>query len=330
MRKRWLVGLVACVMVLAVGCGKDVDTVDGVNKELKATLESALSSLESYDSTYTVSSILEAPDGDTIYIEINCADGNYTEYPVDADGNIGTIENTGEGTPYMLSDWITGNGEMYLVSSDSENNTIFYRLPDKYAEICSSRSVMYVDKMIDRFTSIEYLQDAQADIGNGTETVSLYKCTLPSEYVREILGVGSYSLYDSIRQTHSDNTNVVTLCNYYLKDLDMNLTFSDAYVTLGVVDGMLKYMNLEVGGLGSRLYLTKAVITVPVTVREVPDFSGAPDYVVSMQEYADYIASFGSYEEAIASLNKGHVEENSTIEDKTPEFDTETSSEVEE
>ena len=83
----------------------------------------------------------------------------------------------------------------------------------------------------------------------------------------------------------------------------MNLTFSDAIVTIGVSDDMLKYMSLETGGLGTRLYLTKSVIMGSISPRQEPDFSEAKDYTTTLQEKADYISEFDSYDEILEALS---------------------------
>lgn len=304
MRVRNLVaGCMAGVVLLCAGCGKSVAAPE-VDDEVKGILQSALDQLMLYDSDYTVSTVLDVPGGGSVYIEVQCKDGNYTEYPVDEDGNLGVVdyENMSDGMNYLLTDWITTDGKMYTMQENEEGNGVFERLPNKYAELCSSRRYLYVDKMMDAFTDIEYQETLTVDIGNGDEEIALYRCKLPSSVVKDILGVGTYGLYSSIREENAGNSSIVKLCDYYLEDYDMNLVFSDALVVLGVSGGMLKYMTMEVGGLGMRLYLTKAVITETVEVRELPDFSGVTSYVFGMQDFADYVSSFGSLDEALAEL----------------------------
>ena len=271
-------GCVLGVVLLCADCGKFEEFAEApeVDRAVKGGVQSALAKLKGYAPDYMVSTVLDAPGGGSVYIEVQCKDGNYTEYSVDEDGNLGVVdyENMSEGVNYLLTDWITTDGKMYTMQENEDGNGVFERLPNKYAELCSSRRYLYVDKMLDFFTETEYQEALTVDIGNGDEEIALYRCKLPSSVVKDILGIGTYGLYSSIHEENSGNSSIVKLCDYYLEDYDMNLVFSDAIVVLGISGGMLKYMTMEVGGLGMRLYLTKAIITEAVEVRELPDFSG--------------------------------------------------------
>ena len=85
----------------------------------------------------------------------------------------------------------------------------------------------------------------------------------------------------------------------------MNLTFSDAKVIVGIDNnGILKYMCLETGGLGTRLYYSKAVIaTSNDVVRDMPDFSGALKFSATLQEFADFVSEYDDYDDAMKALN---------------------------
>ena len=164
-------------------------------------------------------------------------------------------------------------------------------------------------------------------MGDGSQTYTSYKVKVPASVVKDVLGVSTYGVYKTIEDDKDTSANIKKLCSYYLEDLDMNLTFSDANVILGIdSDGILKYACLEVGGLGTRLYYTKAVVaTKNSNVRSTPDFTNAQTYASSLSDLADYVADYDSYDEAVKALN-----EKSSLANSSTESSTETTTESEE
>ena len=307
MKKKLLCMVIFGVSVGLFGCGnsKEAKEIDSASLE---KVKSAVTALKGSEDTYGVANTVQAPDGNISYLEVRTENGDsYTEYPIDSDGNLGTVS-TDKDTGYILSDWLSPNGEFYLVD-ESEENTVFYSLPRTYAERCVSREYLYADVMVDRLISLKDGGEKEVDLGVGTENMHLYEGKLPSEVVKTIIGVGSYGLYDAMKTDYSDNTSIVKLCDFYMQDLEMNLTFSDANVTFGVIDDILRYVSFEVGGLGTRMYVTKTVIPTGFTVREKPDFSGATEYVETLQETADYMNSFDSYDDALRALGSLDIDD---------------------
>lgn len=322
MKRVLLVSLVlGCVVLLSLyGCTKEESS--GVNKDAKQAIENGLKQLHEYSNTYLVATTHEAPDGVLNYIEIQSDGESYTEYPLDSDGNIGTVSfGASNDTQYVLYDWLTEDNKYYSVSSDKNNDIVYYSLPDAYGKSIVERKDMYISYMLKHFTSIEEYDSKSANIGNGDESFKVYKCTLPAENVRYILGLNSYSLYDSIEKDTSDD-NIKKLCGYYKNELDMSLTFSDANVLVGITDeGMLKYVSIEVGGLGSRMYVTKCVITDDnISKRTKPDLSSAVKFETTLKETADYVSTFDSYDDAMKAMNNeetgGTSEESNTDSDE--------------
>lgn len=301
---------IALIGTCLTGCSSNKGSVDN---NAKQELQSALEKLQGYEEVYAVTNLLEAPDGDISYLEV-VSDGNsYTEYPVDSDGNLGTVSYD-EANSYMLSDWLTADGDLYVVSSDDEDNLVSVQLPDSYAKTSKSRDVMFFDYMLEHFSSIEK-GDSQTVSG---EEITTYNCILPAENTKYIIGIGSYALYDSVRKDYADDDNVVKLADYYCNQLDMSLACSDANVTVGVDDdGMLKYVSLEIGGLGTRMYYTKAVVTSGISVRSVPDFSNSTKYIDTFKESADYYAQYDSIEEGMGALNSTVSTETDATEEVT-------------
>ena len=309
-----IIVLITVVAIIAVvnptgNTGKHV----GNTRENREIIREGLTNLQRHQGNYAISNVLNAPDGVSYSFDMVTSNGSYTEYPLDSSGNVGLIdENATTGIKYILNDWITTDNKMYMVTVDDAGApTQFLRMPDSYIDMVKSRNYMYVDRMVDEFTEISYKDTVNENLGDGkTEQIVFYKCKLPSKVIREILGAATEGIYLSLQKDYKDNESIQTYCKYYLQDLDMNLTFSDAIVTIGLVDGVLRYTNVEVGGLGSRLYSTSAVLFSEMQERTTPDFSTAIDYVDTVQDYADYLNSFGSYDEALNALHAVGMEQN--------------------
>ena len=73
---------------------------------------------------------------------------------------------------------------------------------------------------------------------------------------------------------------------------------------LGVDENkVLRTFSLEVGGLGSRLYLTKTVLYGVYQDEKEPDFSECKSYASSIEDLADYLAKSGKdYSTAINEM----------------------------
>lgn len=300
MSKKKLLCLTLCIgLVLSSLTGCSSDKAESNDADAKKKVESALDSLENLDKTYEVSNVMQAPDGNLCYVEI-CSNGaSYTEYPVDADGNYGTIAfQDSADVEYVLTDWVTSDGKGYMLTG----NDTWVSYPDSYSKKLKSRSLMYFDVIVDKMTGLSFKETVTADIGMGDESIDVYIAKLDSETVGTILGLGSEEIYKSIESSTKDE-NIKKLCGYYLDDISFTMVFSDANVTIGVVDGVLRYVQLEVGGLGSRLYYTKAILTQDVDVRQEPDFSNVDTYESTMKDMADYVANYDSYEEAMQALS---------------------------
>lgn len=309
-----LVAIIALIVVIAIiAVVNPIGKGDANTRKNREIIREGLTNLQKHQGNYAISNVLNAPDGVSYSFDMVTSNGSYTEYPLDSNGNVGLIdENATTGIKYILNDWITSDNKMYMVTVDDEGApTQFLRMPDSYIDMVKSRNYMYVDRMVDEFTEISYKDTVNENLGDGkTEQIVFYKCKLPAKVIREVLGAATEGIYLSLQKDYKDNESIQTYCKYYLQDLDMNLTFSDAIVTIGLVDGVLRYTNVEVGGLGSRLYSTSAVLFSEMQERTTPDFSTAIDYVDTVQDYADYLNSFGSYDEALNALHAVGMEQN--------------------
>lgn len=304
--KRKLVCALLCCSFMLGGCATSGEAKDVKQEDVKA-LKTALAELKTND-TYMVQTVMDAPDGDATYVEVVNDGGSYTEFPVDAEGNITeTIQPDEEGNNnFALMDWLDKDGSMYLTKTNSDGSAGYYSLPKEYGKKMLSRNVGYFDKMVDKFTSIKKEDKViEGNIGDGEEKYTTYRCELPSEAVKDILGATSYELYETYAELGSTDKDIKKLCEFYMEDLDMSLTFSDAVVNVAVANDTLRQVTIEVGGLGTRMFVTKSfLLNGDAELRETPDFSKAEDFTKSLEEVADYVSDYDSYEEAIKALNE--------------------------
>ena len=327
--------LCGLMLVSLSACSNGKETAK-LNQDYVTAVKDAAEKLNSTYTDYIVTTTLEAPDGDTQYLEVKHGDTSYTEYSVNDDNEVGTVAyGSADSITYSLTDWLTEDGKYYMFSADDDGNSVTYSLPTSYKDLISDRVMLYANKLVDDATSIEKYDDLTLDLGEGNQTYTSYKLKVPASTVKDILGVSTYGVYKTIEGDKDTSANIKKLCSYYLEDLDMNLTFSDANVILGIdSDGILKYACLEVGGLGTRLYYTKAVVaTKNSNVRSTPDFTNAKTYASSLSDLADYVADYDNYDDAVKALNEKSSLTNSSTEpatEETTESSTETTTESEE
>ena len=305
----WIAVLILVIVVLTKSIGLELSLGESVGENNKV-ISNALEKLENYKKNYYVTTIIDTNNSNTNYIEFNLKNGvSYTEYPIQSDGSVGDILSE-DIVGYSMSDWITDDGKMYMVNQYTDSSDTVYdstmKLPDSFAEYCKSRRVFYLDKVIDYLHDYKEKSDVTMDFGDGDESVSMYECTLDGEHVRDMLNVDSYVLFSKIAEEYKDNKNIAKFCKYYLDDVEKDLTYSDAKVTIGIASKKIVYMQLEVGGLGQRLYLTRVFTKMGSDMKpsDTPNFDDSKDYVKEkIQDDADYIASFDSAEDAIKALN---------------------------
>lgn len=297
----------SCLVLSACSSGgSKSDKTSDVNSKAKKEIEVALDNLKKVESPYLTTVILNNNSESSSFVEVNTEDGNYTEYPLNADGNVGlAYEDVKEDTKYVLSDWLTDDNNLYIVSASADSNGYaYYSTPEGYGDKLLSRKYLYVDKMLDKFTSIKEGKEVE----NNGEKMKTYECTLPSSEVKEIMGVSSLELYKSLKEDKDASSGIKKLCQYYIDEYDMVLTFSDAKVTLGVANDKLAYLSMEMGGLGTKMYLTKLISFTEdgsIDTLEKPDFKSAKNYSETLNNVADYVDTYeGTVEEALSALSQ--------------------------
>lgn len=317
MKKRIVSFLVMATLVFSfTGCSsvktenKNSESKDNFI-EYKTELQEAVDNLNVCESNYMISNILESPQGTTCYIEnYSTAGYSFTEYPMDKEGNLGQLQLTGDeeegDIDYLTTDWITEDGKMYLNNSQDASKAEYYKMPDTYADICKSRNVMYMDTMLKDFIEITKEETtSEVDLGEIDKVeLTMYKCVLPKEKVKNYLAVGSLALYESMKADEATSDSVKKLCDYYIKDLNETMYFSNANVYVGVdANKVLRTYSLEVGGLGSRMYLTKTVLFNGYQDLKQPDFKNVSNYCDTLTDLAEYLEETGEdYGKAITKL----------------------------
>lgn len=312
------IGVVVAVSLCACGTVKKDTNKASNNQKYEKIIRDASKKLRSTYADYIVTNTIESPNDTSEYLEVMHGDVSYTEYSVDKDNKLGTIKyGTSNSISYALTDWLDSDGKYYMFTTDKDKKSVIYKLNEGYKKYVEDRPYLYVNKLLDSATSISKYDDLTLDLGEGSEKFDSYKIKVKGSALKEIFGANSYGMYKSLVDDKSTDKNIVKLCKYYLQDLDMNLTFSDANVVVGIdTNGILKYVCIEAGGLGSRMYFTKAVVaTKNNNVRNTPDFTNAVDFSTSLKELADYVSSYKNYDEALKALNEksGVDSTNSTV-----------------
>ena len=87
-------------------------------------------------------------------------------------------------------------------------------------------------------------------------------------------------------------------------DIEFTMEYSDANILIGIVDDTLAYVNLEIGGLGTKMYVTKCYIedTSVADSLTVPDTTNATAYEELYAEYADMAVNYDSMEDLYSAL----------------------------
>lgn len=91
----------------------------------------------------------------------------------------------------------------------------------------------------------------------------------------------------------------------------MSFTVSDGNCLVGIdSNNILRYVTIEIGGLGTRMYITKAVVSVKnENIRSEPDFTKAEEYYKSIEEKAEFIKGYSDFDTGLAEWNKKQLEE---------------------
>lgn len=300
------VSLLLCLSMLFAlsACGGDSA---GASSQYTAEIKASADKLSSTYTNYIIATTVEFAGNTQEYIEVVKGDDIYTEYSVSEDGVLGTIPyGSSETIQYALVDW-THDNQFYSFAGTADNGDVIYKFPTNYAtKYAGDREMLFVNRLLAGASNITPKDDIQVDIdGTGVATYKGYQMTVSAKTVADILSFDTQGLYLSIKDEEKSGSNISKLCDFYLEDMTGIWTYSDARVVVGVDSNMmLRFMTLEVGGLGTRMYVTKTVVaTSNPNVRETPDFTTAVPLVSTMKEMADIIAQYPDHDSAVAALN---------------------------
>lgn len=318
---------VALIGVLAVsmltGCGEDTASTTGtestatLDKGLQKEVADAMAQLQTKD-TYLINNQLSAPDGATNYLEIVDKGESYTEYKVDDSKNAEGAGGTEKDYQYTLQDWCALDGSAYITVDNQ-----WYKFPEGYGELLGSRKVMYADRIIPKLTSLRKTDETEkADIGDGEEEFTIYTGECPAEVAQEILGISTMEVYEYLLKEFKDDEkykNEVHLAELYLSDLNKTMTVSDATVEFGVCDGILRELNITVGGLGTKLKFFRAVSFKStydkVTKPDALKAENIPSIIETLSESAEFAKDYDTYDDMVIAYQKKAEEEQKLIQD---------------
>ena len=337
--KKFVSAISAAIMLSAclTGCNEStkdstVDTTDsqqntpdatsaeteGVSDDTLLIIYDGIEGLRNLEMPYMVSTGVSSPIETMYYVELADENGTYAQYAVGEDGTLGaTPYEMAEGATFMIVDYITTDGKGYMLNQAYEpdgESTQWLAMPDKQAEVLSSRKILYLDTLKDGMHDFTEAGSIQADLGYGAVELTLYNGTIDSEYVAKILGYDTLGMYEALydEAVAKNDDNMIALLERYIADLKMNLTFSDADAWIGLYNGAVRYISFDVGGLGSRMTYSKIVLAADENLLyDLPKFGVAEPYYAGMSELADYVAQYGSYDEAMQALYGGYGTGNS-------------------
>lgn len=283
------------------------DKLVKLNEKYVSNINNAVKKLTSTYSDYIISNTLEAPNETVYYLDISHGKDTYTEYPVDSKGKVGGIQyGSKKQITYTLTDWYSSGGKYYIFGSDSSKKSKVYTLPSAYNKYVKDRGALYVNDMLKGATSIRKLDNMTVTIPAGKLKLKSYMLEVKADTVKKVLGLTNYDMYASIKEDKSSSANLKKLANFYMMDSERTLTCSDAYVTVGIDDeGVLRYVNIDVGGLGNHLSLTKVVAGLTNdNVRSMPDVSKATAYSDNLKDLADFVSQYDDYYDAVKAINE--------------------------
>ena len=150
MFKKFLSFALCGIMLVSLSaCSNGQETVQ-LNSEYVTAVKDAAAKLNLTYTDYIITTTLEAPDGDTQYLEVKHEDTSYTEYSVSDDNEVGTIAyGSADSITYSLTDWLTKDGKYYMFGSDNDGNSVTYSLPIAYKDLVSDRVMLYANKFVD-------------------------------------------------------------------------------------------------------------------------------------------------------------------------------------
>ena len=321
MRKVLVFVLVGIMSLGMVGCSETTKSSIDEDEEVlvrdttcEKEIENGLTLLKNKKENYIIENAVEAADATIYNICVNTDKGSYIEYPVDSDGNYGTLVfGSSDSMSYNISDWLNkDSNEYYLFVSNNDSDPTIYKLNEAYSAFMQSRRLFYVDYMLPLFTYIKVTDPISYTDSTGVpHSLKCYECGLPAEYIKKILSIQSYGQYQYTADDENVDENIRKLLKFYCKQLDRPLTFADGKVLVGIdEDGIISYVGMETGGAGNYFYFTQYLIEPNATsnLRSVPDFSNAIPFEDQFKDIAAFVATYPSTAEGVKALQASQEE----------------------
>lgn len=309
--KKLVALLLSAVMVFGL-CACDSEGSTGatggtVDKDAVSTIKAAAKKLNDTYSNYIISNAIESSYGASEFIECVKGEDIYTDYSVDSEGNIGTSSyGSADTIQYALSDW-THDGKYYSFSVDESGNDLMYVFPSTFAtKYNHDREFLWVNRMLEQATSVKKVDSLTLTLDGVEEQFTAYEIEIPSDLVAELLNTDTLGVYKSLKDDEKSGSNIDKFCDFYLQDINRVIAYTPGKATVAIdSNGILKFMSLETGGLGSLMYVTKAVVDVRnQNVRDTPDFTGAIPIASTLTEIADFVAQYPDYDSAMRALSE--------------------------
>lgn len=316
MKKKVLVVATVGVLMLT-GCSGGVSTKNVAQADLNA-LQSAITTLKAHDD-YIISSSLDTTEGSVYSIETVHGDTQYVEYPIDENGNVGTLDfGSLPNMTYALSEWYDPDGSVYSFANDS-----VLKMPQNYNKWVDGRGSMFLEDMIPAVKECKQGETITLKIMGSDVSLKTYDLKVDSSVMKDILGVTSYAPYRAVSESSTEPA-IKKYAGWIAEGYAFDLTCSDANVTVCVdIDNNLRAVMIEVGGAGYRVYLTKVVISFEnFKVRETPDFSSTIAFEETFRSTAEVTQDCETYEEAAKLLDSMALEIDSATSGLNGEGDT--------
>ena len=273
-------------------------------------LYNGIDKLYKYDKDYIVTTYLAQPSGNSGYYDyVKANKDSYNMTPDEMVMSADTAYQNGENLDkYVMTDYYNSEKDLVTFLSYEDGKPEYFSSPDSYADYIADRSILYAGNLVTRVKEFTNHEEATVDIGNGEEKITFYQARVDASAIREVLEVGSYTLFYRVAQEAYDkgDEGMYSLFNYYCDAMDDSLTFSDGTVLFGLdSDGMLKYISISTGGIGSTMQSTKCVITDTSKV-EVQDAPASPEtyerFYAIYQDLADEVAQYDNIEDAFREI----------------------------
>lgn len=229
-------------------------------------------SVKALGENYTIQTTIELPTGTTTYLEVVNPRGSYTEYPawdIDLDEEPEVVE-------FELYDWML-DGKLYEPSHTGEAQ--WSLMPMGYAKSIKNRESLYTNTF--RWGFLEKTSIEEREIDGVVEFLTIYEGKLPSSIVNRYMRRDTVELYKQLvkEAKHRGDEVLKKSLSLSLKGYKKSLTYSYGDFKIGIgKSGVLRYLTLDAGGLGSRVNVTKQVSLNTTDTRPIPDFSSHLPY----------------------------------------------------